>query len=177
MDFKTQHKSHNKLVIICVITVLGMFGFCYALVPLYDVFCDITGLQGKTGSSRVRANTLDNIDTTRVITVEFVAHVGGNLQGDFYPESKKIQVHPGQLNKVIFYAINSTNDTVITQSVPSISPGIASPHFEKTECFCFEEQTLKAGEKVAMPLVFFVDKDIPNGIPRLTLSYTIYKKI
>ena len=155
--------------------VIGMFGFGFALVPLYDVFCDVTGLNGKTGGQIALPVEL-NVDTGREITVEFMATLNESMPWSFYPEVKSVRVHPGQPTKISFYARNNTGAEVIGQAVPSIAPGLAASYFQKTECFCFTEQALQAGEEKHMPVVFIVDPSIPKDINVLTLSYTFFIK-
>lgn len=171
-------KSQNivpglQLAKIILIPVL-MFGFGFALVPLYDVFCDITGLNGKTG--RVEVSTIDEsqVDTSRTIEVRFLANISSGLPWSFEPVVKKMSVHPGKLYEAL-YRVRSTADTETTgQAVPSVSPGLAAEHFNKTECFCFSEQTLAGRESKEMPLRFIIGKGIDNKIEQITLSYTFF---
>lgn len=155
--------------------VIGMFGFGFALVPLYDVFCDITGLNGKTGGQVALPAEL-KVDTSREITVEFTTTLNESMPWSFYSEVKSVRVNPGQPTRVSFYARNNTNAEIIGQAVPSIAPGLAASYFQKTECFCFTEQALQAGEEKHMPVVFIVDPSIPKDINVLTLSYTFFIK-
>jgi cytochrome c oxidase assembly protein subunit 11 len=157
-----------------LLVAIGMFGFGYALVPLYDVFCDITGLNGKTGS--VDAEQAGNmiIDESRWVNVEFISSVNSELNWQFKPQVTSVKVRPGALNDAIFTAKNNTNHSLTGQAVPSVAPGQAAKYFNKTECFCFTKQELKAGESKEMPLKFIVDRDLPKGIRTITLSYTFF---
>lgn len=159
-----------KLVMIPVM----MFGFGFALVPLYDVFCEITGLNGKTG--RVEASVVGQkpIDASREIEVNFIAITGNGLPWSFEPVVKKMTVHPGQIYEAMYRVSNHTARDTVGQAVPSVSPIQASLHFNKTECFCFSKQELKAGESRDMPLRFVINHDIPQDIVELTLSYTFF---
>ncbi len=151
-----------------------MFGFGFALVPLYDVFCEITGINGKTG--RVEASTIDvnAVDTSRSIEVRFLANTGPGLPWSFEPLVKMMKVHPGQVYEAK-YQVRSTSDRPsIGQAVPSVSPGLAAQHFNKTECFCFTQQELAAFEKREMPLRFIIDNAISENIEQITLSYTFF---
>ncbi|WP_028025799.1 cytochrome c oxidase assembly protein [Enterovibrio calviensis] len=151
---------------------LLMFGFAFALVPLYDVFCDITGINGKT--SDVAAQESQQVDFSREVTVEFVAYINPGLGWDFTPEMKKITVHPGETHTIAYRATNNTTMNSIGQAVPSVSPGLAAQYLNKIECFCFNRQPLEAGKDAELPLVFYVDPAIPDDINTLTLAYTLF---
>ena len=168
-----QAKSNNKVIKKLVLTVFAMFGFGFALVPLYDVFCDITGLNGKTNTA---AATYDNdgIDTSRSIKVQFITRNAKAVPWQFKPVINEIIVHPGEMKFVNFYAKNESKRAIVGQAVPSVSPGLAANYFQKIECFCFTQQPLQAGEEVEMGLQFYVDRDLPDDISTLTLSYTLY---
>ncbi len=155
------------------VIVVAMFGFGYLLVPLYNVFCDITGLNGKTGQVTVgEANAAARSD--RVITVEFVGNTNADMPWAFRPLVKSLKVHPGQLYDASFLAHNNTDRRIVGQAVPSVSPGVGGKYFNKTECFCFTNQPLEAGETKKMPLRFIVDPNLPRNIKRLTLAYTFF---
>ena len=153
---------------------LLMFGFGFALVPLYDVFCDITGLNGKTG--RIEAAEIDanQVDTSRTIEVRFLANTNTGLPWDFQPVVKKMEIHPGQVYEAVFRVRSASDKTTLGQAVPSVSPGLASLHFNKTECFCFTQQELAGRETRDMPLRFIVGTDISEDIQQITLSYTFF---
>lgn len=162
-----------QLAKIILIPVL-MFGFGFALVPLYDVFCDITGLNGKTG--RVEASAIDEsqVDSSRSIEVRFLANTSTGLPWSFEPVVSKMSVHPGKVYEAL-YRVRSTADKETTgQAVPSVSPGLAAEHFNKTECFCFTEQKLAGRESREMPLRFIIGNDIDDKIEQITLSYTFF---
>lgn len=160
----------TKLIMIPVL----MFGFGFALVPLYDVFCEVTGLNGKTG--RVEASTLNQkqVDTSRTVTVKFIANSGNGLPWQFEPVVKQMEVHPGQVYKALYRVSSRSNRKTVGQAVPSVSPPQASLHFNKTECFCFTTQELAAKETRDMPLRFVIDHKLPEEILELTLSYTFF---
>ncbi|MBU2869523.1 cytochrome c oxidase assembly protein [Colwellia sp. E2M01] len=165
----TNNKSVKKLLLV----VLAMFGFGFALVPLYDVFCDITGLNGKTNTS---AATYDasSIDESRTVRVQFITRNAQGVPWKFEPVQNEIEVHPGEMKFVSFYAKNNANNDIVGQAVPSVSPGRAANYFHKIECFCFTHQPLGAGMDVEMSLQFYVDLELPDDIKTLTLSYTLY---
>lgn len=165
-------KSNRKLVVRLLGMVAGMFVFAYALVPLYDVFCDITGINGKTkGKALYQAK---KVDETREIKVEFITNINRGMPWEFKPMVSSMKVFPGQLNEVIFYAKNKSREDIIGQSIPSVSPGEGALYFHKTECFCFDQQRLAAGEEIKMPMKFYIDLDLPEGITNLTLSYQLF---
>lgn len=152
-----------------------MFGFGFALVPLYDVFCELTGLNGKTGV--VQASALDGaVDESRLVTVEFTANVNSGLPWEFAPVNYKMKVHPGKVYEASFIARNLAAATKVGQAVPSVSPATASRYFDKTECFCFTAQRFESGEQRELPLRFVVGKNLPSEIKTVTLSYTFFER-
>ncbi len=165
---KNTSRSAAKLACMAVL----MFGFAFALVPLYDVFCDITGINGKTDD--VAAQESNQVDFSRTVTVEFVAYINPGLGWDFVPEMKRISVHPGETHTIAYRATNNTLTDSIGQAVPSVSPGLAAQYLNKIECFCFNRQPLAAGKDAELPLVFYVDPAIPDDINTLTLAYTLF---
>ncbi len=166
-------KKNAKLIRNLVFIVIGMFGFGFALVPLYDVLCDITGLNGKVGATAVK-ETIYPIDNNREVTVEFMTALNESTPMVFRSEIKKIQVHPGQYYTVNFYAENKTDKVMIAQAIPSISPGLAAEYFKKTECFCFTQQTFKAHEGKTMPVRFVINPALPEQYKTITLAYTFF---
>lgn len=175
---KTQGKA-NKIVPIkqlfkLVMIPVLMFGFGFALVPLYDVFCNITGLNGKTG--RVEAAMVDErqIDLSRTIRVKFLANTGKGLPWQFVPMVTEMEVHPGKIYQALYRVSNRADKATVGQAVPSVSPQVASLHFNKTECFCFSNQQLSANESREMPLRFVIEHEIPEDVVEVTLSYTFF---
>jgi cytochrome c oxidase assembly protein subunit 11 len=167
-------KANRRLIALLAAVTVGMFGFGFALVPLYNVFCAITGLNGKTGRIDADAAMTAVVDTDRRITVEFVTTVDGALPWEFHSIVKKMQVHPGELSEARFYARNLAARAIVGQAIPSVSPGQAGKYFSKTECFCFTQQTLQAGEEQEMPVRFVVDPALPEHVRTITLSYTFF---
>ncbi len=161
---------------LCVL-VAAMFGFGYALVPLYNVFCEITGLNGKTGRLSADAAATMVEDSSRLITVEFVTSVNSGFPWQFRPLVTSVKVHPGVETNVDFEVINQSTDATIGQAVPSVAPSEAARYFSKTECFCFTEQTLVAGETKRMPVRFVVNPKLPGHIDTLTLGYTFFRAV
>jgi len=167
------NKDNKKVVQNLLFAVLGMFCFGFALVPLYDVFCEYTGLNGKTGVQYVSEEQMQ-IDTTRELKVEFLANVNDGMPWEFKPLTTAVRVHPGEAKRVEYLARNNTNRDIVGRATPSVSPGQAAAYFQKTECFCFTEQVLKAGEEKIMPVVFIVDPAIDKDVHEITLSYTFF---
>ncbi|MFQ5756847.1 MAG: cytochrome c oxidase assembly protein [Acidiferrobacterales bacterium] len=165
----------NKRVIgrLLLLTV-AMFGFGFALVPLYDVFCQITGLNGKTGRIDERVAQASQVDTSRWVTVEFTGQAMNGLPWEFRPLQNKLRVHPGETAVVKYYVRNTTAETMTGQAVPSVSPPRAASHFKKVECFCFSRQQLEGGQSEEMPVRFLVESDLPEDVKTLTLSYAFY---
>ena len=152
---------------------VAMFGFGYALVPLYSVFCQITGLGGKTGV--VQAASLDGkVDTERLVTVEFSAVVNSNLPWSVTPSVERLQVHPGKIYAANYVASNLSSSGSTGRAVPNVVPSVASRYFNKTECFCFQEQHISGNQPKDMPLRFVISKDLPKDIRTVTLSYTFF---
>lgn len=159
----------RRLIFICI----AMFGFGYALVPLYDVFCDITGINGKT--SNQAAGAASSVDDSREITIEFLATSDASIPWSFAPEVARLNLHPGQVVVTHYQVENLTSEAMVGRAVPSVSPGEAAKYFKKMECFCFTEQPLDAHERKNMPVQFFVDPELPAHFKTITLSYRLYR--
>jgi cytochrome c oxidase assembly protein subunit 11 len=172
MNDELQRKN-AKLVRTLLLVTVAMFGFGFALVPLYDVLCKVTGLNGKVDSKAVK-ETGYQVDPSRELTVEFVTALNESAPMAFRAETPKLKVHPGQYYTVNFYAQNQTDKPMIAQAIPSISPGLAAEYFKKTECFCFTEQKFKPREGKAMPVRFVVDPKISPEYKTITLAYTFF---
>ena len=170
-----KNTDNNKVIRNLLFAVVGMFGFGFALVPLYDVFCDITGINGKTGEQYI-SDTPIQIDTSREIKVEFLANLNADMPWEFKPLTRSVRVHPGEASRIEYVARNKTDRDIVGQAIPSVSPGLAAAHFQKTECFCFTEQILKAGEEKIMPVVFMIDPSVDEDIHEVTLAYTFFIK-
>ncbi len=166
--------SHRPLLVKLTLVVLAMFGFGFALVPIYDVICDITGLNGKTGALSAKQAEGMRVDQRRTVTVEFLANLNQGLDWEFRPGIRKMQVHPGRPYSTSFHARNLTGHPMVGQAVPSVTPNTAAAYFNKTECFCFTQQTFAAGEERDMPLTFIVSPDLPGRIHTISLSYTFF---
>lgn len=173
---ETGRRSHGRVAGKMLFLACAMFGFGYLMVPLYDIICDITGLNGKTG--RVSADTVIESEQTvqnREVIVEFVASINQGGSWIFRPTVKSMTVEPGKLYHTSYYAENLSNQSVVAQATPSVTPFQAAKHFNKTECFCFTRQEFEPKGSRDMPLTFIIDKDLPINVDRVTLSYTFFR--
>jgi len=162
-------KSNNKKTVLSLVgLVVLMFGFGFAMVPLYNLICQYTGLKpiGKAVNRQVA------IDTSRQVLVEFDGIVNSNLPWSFVPSTRQVKVNPGKLSTVEYIVTNEAQNEVTGQAIPSVIPWYGNKYFTKAECFCFNKQTLKPGETKRMPVKFYVDPSLPDDIKTLRLSYT-----
>jgi len=173
-------RFHNSTMLRkLAVVVLAMFGFGYALVPIYDAICRMTGvnilalaeLAVPGEKAKISANT--QVDTSRTITVEFDANSRGPWQ--FKPAQSSLQVHPGEMMTVMYEFQNTQNRRMAAQAIPSYAPQQAAAHFNKLECFCFNQYTLEAGEKKSWPVVFVIDPKLSKDVTTITLSYTFFE--
>lgn len=167
----------GKLIVIAI----GMFGFGYALIPIYKQFCEITGINILALSEKQDANWINKskspantqVDYSRTITVEFDANARGPWS--FKPEKTSLQVHPGEMATVMYEFQNTQNRRMAAQAIPSYAPKQAQSHFNKLECFCFNQYTLEPGEKKQWPVVFVIDPKLSKDVQTITLSYTFFE--
>jgi cytochrome c oxidase assembly protein subunit 11 len=171
---KTQNQDIRRTVKQLSLIVLGMCGFVVALVPLYDLFCDITGLNGKTGGQYTYDPASTSPDTSRLIKVSFITNTNAGMTWEFRPEKGAVRVHPGELKEVNFYVRNTSNTVMVGQAIPSLVPVAAAEYFHKTECFCFNQQVLQPGEEMQMPMRFIVDRELPGNVQSISLSYALF---
>lgn len=167
---KLNARMLGKLLVVAVM----MFGFGYALIPVYKKICEITGintLTPKDATVEEVANT--QVDKSRTITIEF----DGNAQGPwrFRPTVASMQVHPGEMAQVVYEVVNMQPRAIDAQAIPSYAPQQAAAHFKKMECFCFKQQTMGPNEAKQMPVVFFIDPALPRDVKTITLSYTFFE--
>ncbi|GMR08444.1 MAG: cytochrome c oxidase assembly protein [Gammaproteobacteria bacterium] len=175
MNNDATEKANKRTTIRLLLLSVGMFAFAIVILPpLYELICDLTGLNGKTGQANNEAELTRVVDKDRLVTIEFVTNVNSNLPWEFSAAVKKIQVHPGEVGKALFYARNRSKQRMVGQAIPSLAPGQVAPYFSKTECFCFTQQVLEAGQEAEMPVRFVVDPRLPKRINTITLSYTFY---
>jgi cytochrome c oxidase assembly protein subunit 11 len=167
-----ESRKHRSLVGQLLIMTIGMFGFGFLLVPLYDVFCDITGFGGRTNTEA--AIVEEAPDLTRKIRIEFVTTVNSYAQFEFAADADSMTVNPGKMYYATFTAKNLAGTDKVAQAVPSVAPAAAAEYFTKIECFCFTSQEFMADEERAMPLQFIVNPDLPDYVDTITLQYTFF---
>jgi cytochrome c oxidase assembly protein subunit 11 len=169
-----QPKSNKRLITILLCGVLFMFGFCYMLVPLYNIMCKQLGVNGKSANSATIASADMKVDMSRTIRVDFSTTLHGALNFKFIPLQQHVYVHPGETKLIYFFAQNQMNKDLTVQAIPSITPNDAARFLKKTECFCFTQQFFFKNEKADMPVYFFIDPAVPKNIKEITLSYTLF---
>lgn len=164
--------ADGKLITQLLGMAVGMFAFGYALVPIYEVLCDITGLNGRTGDQVVAAVEAPVED--RTVVVEFISSVDTSGSWGFRATQPSMIVQPGRLYDATFHAENLSGVDLVGQAVPSVAPGQAARYFQKTDCFCFDQQVFAAGEARDLAVRFIVDPELPRSVDRVTLSYTFF---
>ena len=170
-----KQQANKRLVGKLSFTAVAMIGFAIVVLPaLYNLICNITGLDGRTGRIEKEQALATRPDKSRVITVEFDANVNADLPWVFKSLTRRIDVHPGEVATVSYYAKNMSNRTIVGQAVPYVTPIKVAKYFNKTECFCFSQQKFGPGEDKEMPLRFIVDPDLPKDVNTITLSYTFF---
>ena len=167
------NQGSKKTIRTLCFAVLGMFTFSFALVPLYNVFCEVTGLNGKI---ELRATNDINIEIEngRDVSIQFVSHNNEEMPWTFEPSEDSIKIKTGKYHTATFYVKNPTDRTMIAQAIPSVAPSNAASHLKKLECFCFEEQELAPGEDALLPVRLIFDDKLPSAINSVVLSYTIF---
>jgi cytochrome c oxidase assembly protein subunit 11 len=170
-----QRPKHAGVVRRLLLATALMFCFGFLLVPLYDVFCDLTGLNGKinSDSSGLSANP-QTLDVSRSVRVQFISINNEGMPWLFKPAASALELHPGEVMRTHYLAYNPTSQPMIAQAIPSVSPAEAADYFHKINCFCFDKQPLQSQESSQMPLVFSVDSKLPKHIQTITLSYTLF---
>ena len=169
-------KSNTRIIVALTATVIVMFGFGYAMVPLYDLFCEITGIGGKPTIAAVQGGNPDiQIDASRDVWVEFTSNTTNGMPWTIDPLVRKTKVRPGEIHEVNYRVKNSSSQKMIGQAIPSVSPIQAARHLVKLECFCFSNQTLAAGEEREMPVRFYIDPKLAQDTRTVTLSYSFFE--
>ena len=163
----------NRIILVKLLVVtIGMFGFGYALVPLYKKICEVTGINEVEKASSPSANS--QVDFSRLVTLEFDANVRSDLPWKFRPMQASMTVHPGQLVQVLYEVRNASDRAITGQAIPSYGPQEAGQYFRKLDCFCFARQTFGPGEVRRMPVVFVIEPGLPKDVTTVTLSYTFF---
>lgn len=166
-------KSVRKQVAQLTVGAVAMFAFAmFVMPPLYNLFCDLIGVN--QNYERYVVEAVDAVDTSRTVKVQFVATNQATMPWEFEPLQFEVEVHPGELTEVKYFAHNKTRRDMVGQAIPSVIPYQAADYFHKTECFCFNNQPLRAGEEAELPLVFIVDRELPESVNVITLSYTMF---
>lgn len=163
--------ENTRVLTKLVVVTLGMFGFGFALVPFYYKICEVTGINSGAEQSLLK-NT--QVDRSRWVTLEFDANINAALPWQFEPAQRSLRVHPGELVQVEYEVRNTSDRAIVGQAVPSYGPARAAAFFRKIECFCFTPQTLAAGERRRMPVMFVLDPSLDRDLHTLTLSYTFF---
>lgn len=172
--------KNRKVVGVASFVAVAMFGFGFALIPLYNVFCDAFGINGSfsaiedgtyDASAEAEKAMANGIDRSRTVTMQFLVNDSIGLNLDFRPLTKKLDFNPGEVREVNYYVKNRSDKTITIQAIPDITPNLAKKYLAKIECFCFQQQTLKPGEEREMPLRFVVNSAIPENITTLTMTY------
>jgi cytochrome c oxidase assembly protein subunit 11 len=166
---QANRRTSKKLFVVAIL----MFGFGFALIPLYSVLCKVTGMNGKTDTVVALPTT---VDTSRTITVEFTGLANSGLPWNFKPVQNEIKVHPGEVRVVKFIARNYSAEKITGRAMPSVAPNRSARYFKKLDSFNFTPQTLAAGETKEMPVRFYVDTKLPKGVDRITLSFTFFNQ-
>ena len=167
-------RNNRRLALILGVVTLAMFGFGYALAPMYELMCKTFGLNGKTERIDSQAVVAQPVDSSRTVTVEFTGLATSGLPWEFQPLTKKLELHPGETAEVKYLVHNLAREQITGQAIPSVTPGESAPHFKKIECFCFTQQTLKPGETREMPVRFYVDAGLERDVHTITLSYSFF---
>jgi len=167
-------KSNKKLITLLVCGVIGMFGFCYMLIPLYRLICEVEGINGQAANKPTLVASDMQPDKTRTIKVDFSTTISKDLKFRFIPLARHITIHPGERKLIYFYAENLSGKNITVQAIPSITPMDAARYLKKTECFCFTQQYFYKGERADMPVYFFIEPTISKKIKEVTLSYTLF---
>ena len=172
---KDNAQMFGKLLMLAIL----MFAFGFALVPLYEKICEITGINVLTSKEKLNYDEAKRfaentqVDVNRLVSVEFDANAHGPWT--FKPRNNVVEAHPGELLTVVYEITNNLDRTVSGQAIPSYAPTQSASYFKKLQCFCFEQQTLRPGETMEFPVVFVVDPELPDGIRNITLSYTFFE--
>ena len=165
-------KEAKKTLLKLIIAVPLMFAFGFALVPLYDVFCEVTGINGKVFQTEYSEEHIT--DDGRAIAIQFISTNNENMPWTFKPSEQVMKIKTGKYYGATFYVKNTTDKIMTAQAVPSVAPSNAAAHLKKLECFCFEQQELMPGEEAILPVKLLVSNDLPSNIKNIILSYTIF---
>jgi cytochrome c oxidase assembly protein subunit 11 len=172
-----RQRGNRRMAVKLGFVALFFVGFGFAMVPMYDVICELTGLNGKTNTVAMVPDKNTQVDLSRSVKVEFLSHTMPGVGLSFKPEEFSIRTHPGEISRMNYTVTNHSNQVFVGQAIPSITPAVAAQHFEKLECFCFSQQTFQPGETRTMPVVFVVNPKLDRDFGTVTLSYTFFEAI
>ena len=172
-----RQRSNMRLAVKLGLVALFFTAFGFGMVPLYDVICKITGLNGKTNAVAAVVNKNTQIDFSRTVNVEFLSQSMPGVGLSFKSEQFAIRVHPGEISRMNYTITNTTNKVFVGQAIPSVTPAVAAQYFEKLQCFCFEQQTFQPGETRTMPVVFVVNPNMSRDLGAVTLSYAFFEAV
>lgn len=168
-------QDNRRLGFRLLLVAIAFGGLGFAMVPLYDVICRITGLNGRTNATAIAADKNTQVDMTRMVNVEFLSHTMPGVGLVFKPEQFTMRVHPGEVMHTTYTVTNTSKEVFVGQAVPSVTPAVAAPYLQKIECFCFDQQTFQPGEVRTMPVVFVIKPDMSRELGTVTLSYTFFE--
>lgn len=172
-----RQRSNMRMAIKLGFVALFFVGFGFGMVPLYDVFCEITGFNGKTNQVAAIIDKNTQVDFSRTVKVEFLSHSMPGVGLTFKPEQFSLRVHPGEISRMNYIITNHSDKVFVGQAVPSVTPAVAAQHFEKLECFCFSQQTFAPHETRTMPVVYVVNPKLDSDLGTVTLSYTFFEAV
>ena len=174
MSNSSTNQANRSLGLKLAGVVLGFFAFGFAMVPLYTLICDVTGINKAGGKGRVAVSEIvgNGVDHDRLVKVEFDSTLNAGLAWEVKPQVRTMDVHPGKIYDVVYTVKNNSDKEVVAQAIPGITPWQATEHFNKIDCFCFDQQTLAAGESADLTLRFAVSQSLPEKYGTVTLSYT-----
>lgn len=171
----SQQSNIKRTTLKIALISVAMFGFAFVLVPIFNVVCDVTGLNGKLDLTQPASrNSTAHVDMTREVEVIFLATKNEQLPWEFKPQITRVTLHPGEDKQLAYFARNNTDHRMTVQAVPSVTPGFAAKYIKKTECFCFTQQTFDAEQGQDMPLILRVDPSLPKEVKTIILSYTLF---
>jgi cytochrome c oxidase assembly protein subunit 11 len=173
----TKDQENKRLAYRLALVALVFAGFGFGMVPLYDVICKLTGVNGRTNVMAVAADKNTQVDTSRWVNVEFLSHSMPGVGLAFAPEQFTMRVHPGAIVHINYVVKNETTQVFVGQAIPSVTPASAAMHFQKIECFCFTQQTFQPGEVRTMPVVFVINPELNRDLGTVTLSYTFFEAV
>lgn len=174
---RDRQRNNLRLAVKLGFVALFFVGFGFAMVPIYNVFCELTGLNGKTNASAVAFDQNTQIDYDRTVKVEFLSHSMPGVGLSFKPEQFSLRVHPGEISRMNYTITNHSDEVFVGQAIPSVTPAVAAQYFEKLECFCFSQQTFAPHETRTMPVVYVVNPKLDADMGTVTLSYTFFEAV